>query len=129
MCRANPSSKSRAFGRRDVLVALLALAAIAAVGLPDLAIAQERPLDQPRAQGIVGERYDGLAVLRQSGASASVQALLDDINGKRRALYQRRAAAEGVPATEIGKIYAKEIFRSAPGGTWFQQENGTWLQK
>ncbi|MGE4220279.1 MAG: YdbL family protein [Alphaproteobacteria bacterium] len=101
----------------------------ATVGIPFQAGAQERPLDAPRAQGIVGERFDGLAVIRQPAAAGGLESVVADINAKRQALYQRRASSEGVPVTEIGKIYAKEIFRSAPAGTWFLQENGSWIQK
>ena len=127
MFATSPSSSP---GRRDVLLALMAVALFAAIGVPGrAAVAQERPLDGPRAKGIVGERYDGLAVIRQPAAAGGLESVVADINAKRQALYQRRASAEGVPVGEIGKIYAKEIFRSAPAGTWFQQENGTWLQK
>lgn len=129
MFGTNPSFDPRAMGRRTALMALLATVVLASMGLSGALLAQDRPLDGPRAQGIVGERYDGLAVIRQPAAAGGLESLVADINAKRQALYQRRAASEGVPATEIGKIYAKEIFRSAPSGTWFQQENGSWLQK
>ena len=87
------------------------------------------PLDQPRAQGIVGERYDGFAVVKDNSASAGIRSLVKDINAKRKALYQKRAAAEGAPMEQVGKVYAREVFKSAPSGTWFLQQNGQWVQK
>jgi hypothetical protein len=29
----------------------------------------------------------------------------------------------------VGKIYALEILKAAPAGTWFQQESGQWVKK
>lgn len=85
-------------------------------------------LDAPRVAGTVGERYDGLAVAR-GGASAEVKALVTKTNAERRKVYDKRASAEGVAATEVGKVYAIEIMRNAPKGTWVQKENGSWSQK
>lgn len=115
----------RTFGRRRLLsVAMLLLAA--GIGRP--ALAQGRPLDAPRAAGIVGERYDGYAVVR-GAASADVASLVNRVNADRRALYAQRAKSEGVPVEAIGKIYAKEIMQSAPAGTWFLGQDGNWARK
>ena len=98
------------------------------VGNPVVAGAQSRLLDAPRAAGAVGERYDGYAVVR-GPVSADVAALTEQVNAERRALYAQRAKAEGVPIEAIAKIYASEIFKSAPAGTWFLSENGQWTRK
>lgn len=89
---------------------------------------QARPLDAPRAAGTVGERYDGYAVVRGAPTSG-ISALVEQVNADRRALYAQRAAADGVPVETIGKIYAAEIIKSAPKGTWFLSESGQWTQK
>ena len=89
---------------------------------------QARFLDAPRATGVVGERYDGYAVVR-GAASPDVVALVDAVNAERRAVYAQRAAADGVPIEAVGKIYAAEIIKSAPKGTWFLSESGQWTQK
>jgi uncharacterized protein YdbL (DUF1318 family) len=98
--------------------------------LPMTAIAQSqsRLLDAPRAQGIVGERYDGYAVVR-GAAPPDVVALVNSVNAERRAIYTQRAAAQGVPIEEVGKVYAAEIMKAAPRGTWFLAESGQWTQK
>ena len=87
-----------------------------------------RLLDAPRAAGTVGERYDGYAVAR-GAVSPDLATLIDQVNAERRALYQQRAQSEGVPVEAIGKIYAGEILKSAPSGTWFLAENGQWTRK
>jgi uncharacterized protein YdbL (DUF1318 family) len=96
---------------------------------PSSARAQSaRLLDAPRAAGTVGERYDGYAVARGT-VPADIASLITQVNSERRAVYEQRAKSEGAPAEAIGKIYAGEILKSAPAGTWFLAENGRWARK
>ncbi len=82
-------------------------------------------LDQLRASGAVGERFDGYAQALKSSAAGTVK----KVNAKRRQIYAERAAAEGVSAGQIGRVYAKQIFAKAPRGTKFLQQNGAWITK
>lgn len=82
-------------------------------------------LDDLRASGAVGERFDGYAQALQSGAAG----VADQVNAKRRQIYAERAASEGVSPDQIGRVYAKQIFAKAPPGTKFLQENGAWMTK
>jgi len=93
------------------------------------AFAQGRTLDAPRSAGTVGERYDGYAVVRDTANVATLGPLVDQVNAERRTLYTQRAAADGVPVDQVGRVYAGEIFKSAPAGTWFLQESGQWTRK
>lgn len=108
--------------RRILLAGLLSL-------VPLGAVAQDRVLDAPRAAGTVGERYDGYAVVRDQSRAASVAQLVERVNAERRKIYADRAAAERVPIDQIGRVYATQIFKSAPPGTWFLQESGQWIRK
>jgi uncharacterized protein YdbL (DUF1318 family) len=111
------SNRSRSSRRRFLALPLLLLAAGAA--------AQSRMLDAPRAAGTVGERFDGFAVARDPSAAP----LVEQVNAERRKVYGDRAKADGVPPDQVGRVYAQEIFKSAPAGTWFQQESGQWTRK
>ncbi len=82
-------------------------------------------LDQLRASGAVGERFDGFAQALQSSAAGTV----DQVNAKRRQIYAERAASEGVSPDQIGRVYAQQIFAKAPPGTRFLQGNGAWITK
>jgi uncharacterized protein len=114
--------RRRAFCRAGLL-ALLAL------GLSSGASAQStRLLDGPRAAGTVGERYDGYAVAHGT-ASPDIARLIDQVNAERRAVYAERAKNTSAPIEAVGKIYAQEIMKSAPAGTWFLSENGQWTRK
>lgn len=116
-------------GARRWFVALIGAALLACALVPPAgAQSQARLLDAPRAAGTVGERYDGYAVVRGT-PTPGISSLVEQVNADRRTLYTQRAAADGVPVEAIGKIYAAEIIKSAPKGTWFLSESGQWAQK
>ncbi len=108
-------------GRLFSLILLVFLVA------PNLAEAQGKLLDGPRASGAVGERFDGFATVRSGGAD--VQQLVDQVNADRRKVYEGVAAKESSSVDAVGRIYAARIIASAPAGTYFLDENGNWQQK
>jgi uncharacterized protein len=115
------SSPSR-FSRRLALALLFAAVSFGA-------FAQSRTLDAPRSAGTVGERYDGFAVVRDPAQAATLAPLVEQVNAERRKLYAQRAASDHVPVDQVGRVYAAEILKSAPSGTWFLQESGQWTRK
>ena len=116
----------RSFDRRAWFAASALLLFLLAGFSP--AEAANRPLDPPRAQGIVGERYDGFAVLRKTAPKA-IKTLVIQTNDQRRAVYRKRAKATKTTVKAVGQIYAKEIMKNAPRGTWFLHESGKWSKK
>ena len=105
---------------------LLSLLAAAALALPLLAgPAAAQSLDELRASGKLGERYDGFAVARDPGVADQVKA----INDKRRAIYQQQADKQGVPMEQVGLVYANEIVQQVPAGTWILTADGEWRRK
>lgn len=121
--RARPTPRRTVFARLALGLLLLATPVAASQ-------AQEsaRLLDAPRAAGQVGERYDGYAAARGS-VPAAVTSIITQVNGQRRTVYEDRARSQGATADAVGRIYAAEIIRLAPAGTWFLSEAGVWTQK
>ena len=111
-----------------VRIARLFALVVLVVALPSAA-ASAQSLADLRAAGIVGERYDGIAVVRTADASADVRALVADVNAKRQKIYAERAAEQNVPAGEVARVYAEQIFERLPAGAWFFNEWGQWRQK
>ena len=109
----------RNFARFVVLAAVVLVSGLSAP--PVLA----QSLDQMRASGAVGERYDGYAQALQSSAASAVQ----QVNARRKQIYAQRAAKEGVTADQVGRVFAQQIFAKSPPGTRFLQENGSWISK
>ena len=112
------------FGKLGVM-----LCASVTLMLGALAHAEQRPLDAPRMQGLIGERYDGYAVVHDTQASAEIRNLVESTNSERRKVYEQQAAATKAPVAEVGKVYAAEILQKAPPGTWLQSADGSWTQK
>lgn len=101
----------------------LGVLVVALLAGPVPALAQS--LDALRASGAVGERFDGYLVARDSSAQGFVQ----QVNNKRRQIYEERAKAQGVPVDQVGRVYAQEILQKAPAGTYFQKPDGSWVRK
>lgn len=101
----------------------LAVAAGAVALLPGTGYAAS--LKDLLAAGSVGERYDGFVQSRDG----SGQDVVNDVNNKRRSLYEQRASETGTTVLDVGRIYAKELYDKAASGTWFLLENGSWVQK
>ncbi len=105
-----------------LLVAALLLMPVGGAALADA-------LDDARASGAIGERFDGFLAVRDPSAPASARQLVEEINAKRRAVYSEVSAREGATLDSVGRIYAKEIVENVPPGTWVLRENGQWVQK
>lgn len=85
-------------------------------------------LDSAKAQGVVGERVDGYVAAVSASPSDEVQALVADVNRKRKATYAEIATRNGTPVAEVAKLAAKKLLDRAPSGAWFWA-NGVWYQK
>jgi len=106
-----------------------ALLAVALVTMPVGNSARADALDDARAQGLVGERFDGYLAVRDPATPASTRQMVEDINAKRRQVYGDVAARQGASVDAVGRIYAREIVQKVPPGTWILQENGQWMRK
>lgn len=106
----------------------LALALAALLAEPGTARAQGA-LDTYRASGVIAERFDGYVELRDPSASGEARALVEQVNAQRRQIYEKRAQETNVPVSEVGKLYATKITRTAPPGTYFRQPGGGYVQK
>lgn len=110
--------------RKPPLIRLLLALLLA---LPLAAAAQS--LDAYRAQGVIAERFDGYVELRADEAPAEARRLVQEVNAQRRELYQERARSQGVPAEEVGKVYAETIMERAPAGTYFRMPGGHYVRR
>ena len=119
----------RSPGRVDVLRRALVCSLLAVVGFVSwIGPAAAADLDRLRAEGIVAERYDGYVEVRVGG-HPEAQKLVDKVNAERRHIYRERAQDKGVPVEQVGRVYAREIFRKLPAGAYFRREDGSYVRK
>lgn len=111
------------FSRRLVMKSAGAL--LLASGLMMSGPAAADQLDDLRVSGAVGEAFDGYARARAESASEFVKS----VNAKRRKIYIERASKQGVSVDQIGKVYASQIIKKVPSGTWLLSADGQWSQK
>jgi uncharacterized protein YdbL (DUF1318 family) len=130
--RKKPRKMSKPIRSSKAVAAAVALALLTALAMAvpggHGAWAQDSILDQARAAGTIGERYDGLAVARD-GATAGDKELVLRVNTQRREIYGKTAAAENATLAAVAAIYAKQIYDKAAPGTWFLLKSGQWVQK
>lgn len=114
-------SKPRSRGRIPAMLLWGLLLAAGVAGAVDL--------DQAKAQGFVGETLEGYVdVVDDSAATPEVKALVDEINARRRAEYERIAEQNGIEVRQVEALAAKKaIERTRPGG-WVRLD-GDWQQK
>ncbi len=97
------------------------------ISLLHLGAAQADALDEAKAQGLVGEQADGY--VGAVGDAGSVQALIDEINAKRRAKYAEIAAKRDAPTEAVAAIAGKKLIERTPAGQYVRTDNGGWVEK
>jgi len=108
--------------RRLVAIGALVLALSWAGGAAAL------DLDGAKAQGLVGERTDGYVAAVAPTPSADVQALVADVNAKRKTTYAGIAEQNGTAIDKVAALAAQKVLAKAPPGTWIF-DSGRWYQK
>ncbi|MEE4175482.1 MAG: YdbL family protein [Xanthomonadales bacterium] len=106
----------------------LRLAALLA-GLMLSLTAAAAALDQAKADGWIGEKPDGYLGLVRSDAPADVQALVRDVNAKRKARYQQIASQQGAPLAEVEKVGGQTAIDKTRAGHYVMDTSGRWRKK
>ena len=75
-------------------------------------------LESAKADGLVGERADGYLGAVKGSVSAEVQALIDDINGKRNAEFKRIAKQYNLTLHDVELMAGKKAIDKTVDGNW-----------
>lgn len=106
---------------RKVLAAIFLGLALQAAWAMDIGTA--------KSQGLVGESNNGYLAAVKTPVSAEVQALIDDVNAKRRAEFTSTAAKTGATLEQVRvRFYQLAVERTAPGN-YYQDAEGNWQRK
>ncbi len=85
-------------------------------------------LDEAKSAGLVGETLEGYLAAVNESPSPEVAVLVEEVNAKRRAEYERIAKANGIDVAEVEALAAKKAIEKTRAGGWVRV-NGTWRQK
>jgi uncharacterized protein YdbL (DUF1318 family) len=81
-------------------------------------------LHEARHTGMVGEQSDGyVAALKQT---PEVQALVQEVNQKRRQEYTRISSENKQPVDIVAKLAAQQIITTLESGEYYQDNAGNW---
>lgn len=78
--------------------------------------------------GNVGERIDGYLGVVGSADPAIVRKV-NEINNKRRAVYERLAGEKGVTAAQVARIAGEKQIERARAGSFIMKDDGSWRRK
>jgi len=94
-----------------------------------MAIAVASELTKPKADGLIGEQANGYIGLVTDDVPADIRRLVDEVNARRKAGYQRIADREGTALSEVEKVGGKTAFEKTLKGNYFRDASGTWRKK
>lgn len=89
--------------------------------------AQSMSLDEAESRGLVGEQLNGYLGVVQS--APGVQALVDDINLKRRQLYRDVARKNAIPLAAVEELAGRKAIETSKPGEFVQNSNGQWVRR
>ena len=108
---------------------VLGFALFASLGIATITDAHAIDLDTARAQGLVGERFDGLIGATTPNPSPDVLNLIQQVNQGRMAKYRDSASNSGTDINTFRRIMGEKIISTVPSGTQIMGPNGQWMQK
>jgi uncharacterized protein len=86
-------------------------------------------LEEAKAQGVVGEQPNGYLGIVQPGASAEVQALVNDVNQKRRQMYADIARRNSTKLEAVEMLAGKTAIDNTRPGNFVRSPSGQWVKK
>ena len=110
------------------LIPFFSLLLIAVIAAP-LAVSAQPSLPQAKAQGLVGERPDGLVGVVSDSPAAEIRQLAEQVNAERMAEYRRIAQETDAPLEAVQARAGRQIIQRLPSGQYFMDAAGRWRQK
>ncbi|WP_372870412.1 YdbL family protein [Shewanella sp.] len=84
-------------------------------------------LQEAKSQGYLGEQQNGYLGLVTDNAEA--RAVMEEVNAKRRAHYEKIAAKNKIATADVAKMAAEKAMKAADKGHFIQDESGKWIKK
>lgn len=111
------------FARRMIVSALTFTFALVVGATAAFAI----DLHAARSSGLVGEKADGYIAAIQS--SPEIDALVADVNRRRKEEYARIAAQNGQSVDVVARLAAAQIIAKLGAGEYYQDASGAWKKR
>ena len=115
--------------KRNIVTAMLVAGALIATSAA--AIDNNGPVDRALAAGIIGEQADGYLgfVRTPTAAQADLQRRINEINIRRRGVFNEAAKVNGETEDRVALLSALRQITKTPNGEYFQDSTRTWCVK
>jgi len=115
--------------KRNIFTAMLVAGALIATSAA--AIDNNGPVDRALAAGIIGEQADGYLgfVRTPTAAQADLQRRINEINIRRRSVFNEAAKVNGETEDRVALLSALRQITKTPNGEYFQDSTRTWCVK
>ncbi len=85
-------------------------------------------LDQPKADGLIGEQANGYLGLVRQDVPPEIKALVRKVNAKRKARYQSIADKSNIALSEVEKVGGTKALEKTAPGNYIKDSSG-WRKK
>ena len=92
-------------------------------------IAVASPLTQPKADGLIGEQANGYIGMVKQNVPADIKKLVNDVNAKRKAGYQKIAKKQGTSLIEVERVGGNTAIEKTLRGNYIRDASGAWRKK
>jgi len=99
------------------------------ISMMAISVAVASPLTQPKADGLIGEQANGYVGLVKQNVPADIKKLVNDVNARRKANYQKFAKQGGTSVAEVEKIGGNSAIEKTLRGNYIRDASGTWRKK
>lgn len=106
----------------SVLLALL-------ISMMTVSVAVASALTQPKADGLIGEQANGYIGLVRQDIPADITELVNEVNAKRKAGYQKIAAQQGTSLAEVERVGGNTAIEKTLRGNYIRDASGAWRKK
>lgn len=110
------------------LLAIAMMTALTAIA-GGTAAAGDAQIEAAQKQGIIGERIDGYLGVVSGNVDPTLLRKVNEINNKRRALYQRLADDTGTTLKQVARVTGEKQLAKAAPGEYIMDDTGNWKRK
>jgi uncharacterized protein YdbL (DUF1318 family) len=86
-------------------------------------------IHEAKSQGLVGEANSGYLAAVAGSPSAEVNALISEVNQKRKDQFKRTAEKTGATLDQVRLRFYELAIERTQAGHYYQDKNGAWKQK
>jgi|UPI0003639434 hypothetical protein len=110
---------------RKVMMRMMALLFVLLLSVS----AHAADLSAAKQAGFIGEQPSGYLGLVTASVPADVQALVVDVNKKRKAHYQKIANKNGIPLRKVELLAGQKAIAKTPKNQFVRLASGQWQRK